>query len=159
MILLHFRLLPRLFNFNLLLWNLLSWSLKVGQQRQGPAIGTRTDERSLYAETVAPEVRAAVGHSAVTEEVAVTDGVQVGNCAEVVSAGAAASSPLAVGTKRVPDAAYVQRAGQLPLGPPVQASLCSTLTDHQEQHHHSWQQELHDKSVERSEVRKLDTGS
>lgn len=100
-------------------------------------MGALTNERSLYAETVAPEVRAAVGHSAVTEQVAVTDGVQVGNCAEVISAGAAASSPLAVGTKRVPDAAYVQWAGQLPLGPPKPESIRSTLTDHQEKHHHS----------------------
>lgn len=109
---------------------------------------TLTDERSLYAETVAPEVRAAVGHSAVTEQVTVTDGVQVGNCAEVISAWTAASPPLAVGTKWVPDAAHVQRAGQIPLGPPGQKSLCSTLTDHQEKHRHSRQQELHDKSVE-----------
>lgn len=100
-------------------------------------MGALTNERSLYAETVAPEVRAAVGHSAVTEQVAVTDGVQVGNCAEVISAGAAASSPLAVGTKWVPDAAYVQWAGQLPLGPPKPESIRSTLTDHQEKHHHS----------------------
>lgn len=100
-------------------------------------MGALTDERTLYAETVAPEVRAAVGHSAVTEQVTVTDGVQVGNCAEVISAGTTASSPLAVGTKWVPDAAYMQRAGQLPLGPPVQVPLCSTLTDHQEKHHHS----------------------
>lgn len=107
----------------------------------------RTDERSLYAETVAPEVRAAVGHGAVTEQVAVTDGVQVGDCAQVVSAGTAASPPLAVGAKRVPDAADVQRAAQLPLGPPVQGSLCGTLADHQE-NHHGWQQQLHDRSGE-----------
>lgn len=96
-----------------------------------------TDERPLDAETVAPEVGAAVGHRAVAEQVAVTDGVQVGNGAEVISAGTAASSPLAVGPKRVPDAADVQRDGQLPLGPPGQEPLCSTLTDHQEKHHHS----------------------
>lgn len=136
MMLLCFCLLPCPFS-NLLLFLLLPLSMKVGQHGQDPMMGALTDERPLYAETVAPEVRAAVGHGAVTEEVAVTDGVQVGDCAEVVSAGAAASSPLAVGAKRVPDAAYVQRAGQLPLGPPVRGSLCSTLTDHQEQHHHS----------------------
>lgn len=100
-------------------------------------MGTLTNERPVNAQAVAPEVGAAVGHRAVTEQVAVTDGVQVGNGAEVISAGTAATSPLAVGAKRVPDAAYVQRAGQLPLGPPVPEPLCSTLTDHQEKHHHS----------------------
>lgn len=84
---------------------------------------------------MAPEVGAAVGHGAVTEQVTITDGVQVGNCAEVISAWTAASSPLAVGTKRVPDASYVKRAGQLPLGPPGRESFCSTITDHQEKHH------------------------
>lgn len=111
--------------------------MKVGQQRRDPMTGALTDDRPVDAETVAPEVGAAVGHRAVAEQVAVADGVQVGNGAEVVSAGTAASSPLAVGAKRVPDAAHVQRAGQLPLGPPGEEPLCSTLTDHQEKHHRS----------------------
>lgn len=98
---------------------------------------------------MAPEVGAAVGHGAVTEQVTVTDGVQVGNRAEVISARTATSSPLAVGTKWVPDATYVERTGQLPLGPPGQESFCSTLADHQEKHHQGCQEELHDKSVER----------
>lgn len=42
-------------------------------------MSTLTKERSLDAKTVAPEVGAAVGHGAVTEQVTVTDGVQVGN--------------------------------------------------------------------------------
>lgn len=108
-----------------------------------------TNERSLHAQTMAPEVRAAVRDCAVAEQVAVADGVQVGNCAQVVSAGTAASSPLAVGAKWVPDATHVERTGKLPLGPSRQDSLCSALTHHQEQHRHSQQEELHDKSVER----------
>lgn len=96
-----------------------------------------------------PEVWAAVRDCAVAEQVAVTDGFQVGNCAQVVSAGTAASSPLAVGAKRVPDAANMERTSKLPLGPSGQDSLCSALVYHQEQHHYSQQRELHDKSVER----------
>ena len=91
-----------------------------------------------------PEVGAAVGDGAVAEQVAVADGVQVGNRAQVVSARAAASSPLAVGAVRIPDAADVERAGKLPLGPSRQDSLCCALSHHQEQHRRCQQQELHD---------------
>ncbi len=94
-----------------------------------------------------PEVRAAIGDCAVAEQVAVADGVQVGHRAQVVSAGAAASSPLAVGAKWVPDAANVERTGKLPFGPSGQDSLCSALSHHQEQHRRSQQEELHDKSL------------
>lgn len=94
-----------------------------------------------------PEVGAAVGDGAVAEQVAVADGVQVGNRAQVVSAGAAASSPLAVGAKRVPDASDVERTGELPLGPSGEDSICSALSHHQEQCRHGQQEELHDKSV------------
>lgn len=96
---------------------------------------------------MSPEVRAAIGDGPVAEQVAVTDGVQVGNRAQVVSAGAAASSPLAVGAKRVPDASDVQRIGEVPLGPPRQDSLCVGLSHHQEQRRHRQQEKLHDKSV------------
>lgn len=89
-----------------------------------------TNERSLHAETVTPEVRAAVGHRAVAEQVAVADGVQVGNRAQVVPAGAAASPPLAVGAKWVPDATNVERTGELPLGPSGQDSICGALAHH-----------------------------
>lgn len=100
---------------------------------------------------MAPEVRAAIRDGAVAEQVAVADGVQVGNRAKVVSAWAAASSPLAVGAKRVPDASNMERTGKLPLGPSRQDSFCSALSHHQEQQHrHSQQEELHDKSVKGS---------
>lgn len=66
----------------------------------------------ICSQAVAPEVRTTVGHGAVAEQVAVTDGVQVRDSALVVSAGAAASSPLAVGAEGVPDPRAVQRAGQ-----------------------------------------------
>lgn len=94
-----------------------------------------------------PEVRAAIRDCAVAEQVAVADGVQVGNRAQVVSAGAAASSPLAVGAKWVPDAANMEWTGKLPLGPSREDSLRSALSHHQEQHCCSQQEELHDKSV------------
>ena len=94
-----------------------------------------------------PEVRAAVGDSAVAEQVTVADGVQVGHRAQVVSARAAASSPLAVGAKGIPDATNMERTGKLPLGPPRQDSVCSTVSYHQEQQRNCQQDELHDKSV------------
>lgn len=84
-----------------------------------------------------PEVWAAVRDCAVAEQVAVADGVQIGNCAQVVSAGTTASSPLAVGAKRVPDAANMEWTGKLPLGSSGQDSVCSALICHQEQHHYS----------------------
>lgn len=94
-----------------------------------------------------PEVRAAIRDGAVAEQVAVADGVQVGNRAQVVSAWAAASSPLAVGAKGVPDATDMERTGKLPLVPSRQDSVCIALFHHQEQQHHSQQEELHDKPV------------
>lgn len=94
-----------------------------------------------------PEVRAAVRDGAVAEQVAVADGVQVGNRTQVVSARAATSSPLAVGAEWVPDAADMERAGKLPLGPSRQDSLCCALSHHQEQHCCGQQEELHDKPV------------
>lgn len=96
---------------------------------------------------MAPEVWAAVGHCAVAEQVAVADGVQVGHCAQVVSARAAASSPLAVGAEWVPDATDMERAGKLPLGPSGQDSLRSALSHHQEQRRHGQQEEPHGRSV------------
>lgn len=97
-----------------------------------------------------PEVGAAVGDGPVAEQVTVADGVQVGHGALVISAGTAASPPLAVGAKRVPDAADVERAGKFPLGSPRQDPVCSALVSHQEQPHHRGQQEeLHGKSVGR----------
>lgn len=109
-----------------------------------------TDGRPLDAKTVSPEVGAAVGHGAVAEQVAVADGVQVGDRAEVVSAGTAAPSPLAVGAKRVPDAADVERAGQLPLGPPGEEPFGSATAGHQEKRRRRRQQkELHGESAER----------
>lgn len=106
-----------------------------------------TYERWLNAETMTPEVRAAIRDGAVAEQVAVADGVQVGDRAQVVSAGAAASSPLAVGAKRVPDASNMERTGKLPPSPSGQDSICSALSHHQEQCRHNQQEELHDKSV------------
>lgn len=100
---------------------------------------------------MSPEVRAAVGDSAVAEQVAVADGVQVRNCALVVSAGAASSSSLAVRAKWVPDATNVEWTGKLPLGPSRLDSLSGALCHHQEQHHHRQQEELHDKSVHRKQ--------
>jgi len=55
-----------------------------------------TNERWLNAQTMAPEVGAAVRDGAVAEQVTVADCVQVRHCALVVSAWTAASSPLAV---------------------------------------------------------------
>lgn len=66
-------------------------------------------------QAVAPEVWTTVGHGAVAEQVAVTDGVLVRHSALVISPGAAASSPLTVGAKGVPDPSEVQRAGQFSL--------------------------------------------
>ncbi len=66
-------------------------------------------------QAVAPEIRTTVGHGAVAEQVAVADGVQVRHSALVTSAGAATSSPLAVGAIGVLDPPEVQRAGQFSL--------------------------------------------
>ena len=67
-------------------------------------------------QAVAPEVRAAVGHGAVAEQVAVADGVQVGHGALVVSARAAPAPPLAVGAVGVADATPVQGVVEVPSG-------------------------------------------
>ena len=99
---------------------------------------------------MSPEVGAAVGDGAVAEQVAVADGVQVGNGADVVSAGAAAPPPLAVGAMRVPDAPNMQRVGQIPLGSSGQDSFCRALCHHQEQRRHRQQEELHDESGRKS---------
>lgn len=104
-----------------------------------------------------PEVGAAVRDGAVAEQVAVADGVQVGHRAQVVSTGTAAPPPLAVGAKRVPDAADVERAGKFPLGPPRPDPVCSALVGHQEQRrrcHRGQQEELHGKSVGRKRTEK-----
>lgn len=66
-------------------------------------------------QAAAPEVRTTVGHGTVAEQVAVTDGVQVRHSALVISAGAASSSPLAIGAKGVPDPPEVQWVGQFSL--------------------------------------------
>lgn len=87
-----------------------------------------------------PEVRAAIRDGAVAEQVTVADGVQVGNRAEVVSARAAPSSPLAVGAKWVPDATNMERIGKFPLGPSRQDPVCSACSNHQEQQCHSQQE-------------------
>lgn len=91
-----------------------------------------------------PEVRAAVRDGAVAEQVAVADGVQVGDGAQVVSPRAAPSSPLAVGAVRVPDATDMKRTGKLSLGSPGQDSARSTPFHHQEQHHGTQRNEMHD---------------
>jgi len=110
-----------------------------------------TDEGGGDAQAVSPEVGAAVGHGAVAEQVAVADGVQVGHGALVVSARAAAAPPLAVGAVRVPDAAHVQRAGQVPPGPSAgEDAVGATLSRHQEQRCHRQQDELHVDSVDGS---------
>lgn len=111
---------------------------------------TFTNKRPLDAQAVAPEVRAAVGDGAVAEEVTVADGVQVGHRAQVVPAGAAAAPPLAVRSKRVPDPAHVERAGQLPLCPaggqdPVGSAL---LGQQGQQQRRRQQEELHGETGE-----------
>lgn len=112
-----------------------------------------TNERWLHAQTVTPEVRAAVWDGAVAEQVAVANGVQVRHRAQVVSARAAASSPLAVWAKWVPDSTNMERTGKLPLGPPWQDPVCSAVPHHQEQQRHHEQDELHDESVKERHLR------
>ena len=109
-----------------------------------------TDEGGFDAQAMSPEVRAAVWHGAVAEQVAVADGVKVGRGAQVVSAWTAAPPPLAVGAKRVPYAPTVQGAGQVPLHPLAgEDAICTTLSDQQEQRGRHQQDELHALSVQR----------
>lgn len=103
-----------------------------------------TNERWLNAQTVAPEVRAAVRDGAVAEQVTVADGIQVGHRAQVISTRAAPSSPLAVRAMWVPDAAHMKWTGKFSLGSSGQDSVRSTLLHHQEQHHNSQKDETHD---------------
>lgn len=93
---------------------------------------SHTNERWLHAKTVTPEVGAAVGHSAVAEQVTVADCVQVRHGAQIVSARTAASSSLAVGAKRVSDSANMEWTGKVPLGPSGKDSVCSAFSHHQE---------------------------
>lgn len=113
---------------------------------------TLTNERWLHTQTVIPEIWAAVRHGAVAEQIAVADSVQVRHCALVVSARAAASSPLAVGAKWVSNTTNMEWTGQVPLGPPGQDSVCSTLSHHQEQHGNGQKRQLHDESVKNRTV-------